>query len=387
MPEIRTITYILRPGSTQEEQWAWENIEEMCRAGEIGKGTRVFLPETNEWALIEDTDLGELLEPGDSQDDVAVAVAETLREDYESTVARIADDRDGVDARLEAARIAIALGLPDEARGHLQDALDAHPFHPRVAGEARRRLSPPKCRELRYLDRPEAAWDDLAAMASWPWSRGPVYALAPWLVLFAVSLLPGGRVSASVISLAWMTILANAAASGSRTVPGLEVVRPGAVRHIVVPALVGIGAVGEVVGVFAAIAWLTARLGVETSRGAVGTIESSPVLAVLLLVSVLVSLPVALPLAIADRKPWHALLVWRWPAVAIRMETEFVTSALLMLAVALVAGAAIGLTASIPVIGNLVAWGTIAFAAPLTAMVVGRLAGRNVHRIDPRRGG
>ena len=45
-----TTYFVLREGSTREEQWTWEEIESLCRSGELSARARIFLPEENRWA-------------------------------------------------------------------------------------------------------------------------------------------------------------------------------------------------------------------------------------------------------------------------------------------------------------------------------------------------
>ena len=82
-----SLFFVLREGATQEEQWSWEDLEDMCRAGEVSGRARVFLPEKNEWVCIAETDLAENLPEDAAAPDAQEQGENPLEADYRSALA------------------------------------------------------------------------------------------------------------------------------------------------------------------------------------------------------------------------------------------------------------------------------------------------------------
>ena len=47
MKTAKTSFYVLPEAATQEEEFTWEAIEEMCRSGQFSADTRIFFPDKN----------------------------------------------------------------------------------------------------------------------------------------------------------------------------------------------------------------------------------------------------------------------------------------------------------------------------------------------------
>ena len=128
--------------------------------------------------------------------------------------------------RLRAADLALALRDVDAARDHYQKALEASPYHPRAAQEAKRKLPPSKWKSLRYLEKPPPVWDTPAAIFTYPYSRGPLYIAVPAVVLAGLLWTVWTAISATVretstptIRMARLLSCWENGGSGGRTTP------------------------------------------------------------------------------------------------------------------------------------------------------------------------
>ncbi|MDH5628462.1 MAG: hypothetical protein OEY69_09235, partial [Candidatus Krumholzibacteria bacterium] len=85
-----TLYYVLREGSTREEQWSWEDIESLRRSGELSGNARVFLPDEDRWALLSETRIGgtDDADPDGGANEAAAARA-ALEEAYQAAIDRI----------------------------------------------------------------------------------------------------------------------------------------------------------------------------------------------------------------------------------------------------------------------------------------------------------
>ena len=135
-----TLYYVLREGSTREEQWTWHDVEQLCRSGELTSKARIFLPNEERWATIEETRLAQAA-TGDAMQPTAEDAEhrDSVEQEDKAVLERIAEDPELLEARLDAATLAAELGHRDDARAHFQTVLHRHPYHARAAQEIHRR--------------------------------------------------------------------------------------------------------------------------------------------------------------------------------------------------------------------------------------------------------
>ncbi len=370
--------YLLRSGSPREEEWSRRQIEAMVAAGELSPDDRVYDPDRDAWVPLGETAFADAF-PRAGDDDADAASAESLEADYAAIVERLEADPSSLELRIEAARLAAGIGDRRAAARHLQAALDARPFHPRVAREVRQRFSPVECRRFRFLDRPEAPWDDLGAMVTWPAGAGPVGLLAPMVVACALLVLvPGGAGAVIVLAGAWSALHARAAACGLERPTWRALVRPARVAAVRVAA--GLAGVAPVVGAFLGVAAVLARIDATVPRGAPAYLAASPVLLVSLATLLVLWMPAALAAAAAAPRPLASVLPWRLVAAAAAMESEYVTTVLLAAVLTFVFGWLGVIGAGVPGMGVLVAAVAVGYAVPVLGAMAGRLGARHVHQ-------
>jgi hypothetical protein len=128
--QTELLYYVLREGSTREEQWSWDDVESLCRSGELTPQARIFLPDDQRWAAVAETRLAETCQaPSDAPvDEEAEAERAEMETAYQDAVERAAGNEDPLEALLDAGALAAQLGLRDEARAHLQSVLHRYPY-------------------------------------------------------------------------------------------------------------------------------------------------------------------------------------------------------------------------------------------------------------------
>jgi len=104
-----TLYYVLREGSTREEQVTWSDAEELCRSGKLTPRARIFLPDEERWAVVEETRLAEVFKAGSSEssgeENDTRAGIET---EYTQALERIETEPDMLEAHLDAGILAEA---------------------------------------------------------------------------------------------------------------------------------------------------------------------------------------------------------------------------------------------------------------------------------------
>lgn len=380
--ETATLYYVLRPGATREEQWTWEEIEDLCHSGDLTGDARVFLPDEDRWARLSETRLGEIVGGVAAGTDApANEERERLEQEYEDAVGRIAsEDDDVLQAMIDAGCVADELGRRDEAREHFQSALHRFPYTARAAQEVRRRFSPAEQRTFRYLERPEPAWEDVGAVVAMPLARGPLYVAVPAAAFFALSWIPGGAIVAAALAFLWaFQVMAYTARGPSRPPdwdrsfhdPVRKLVRPLALMALVVAEwgvlALGIGAIA-MHGVHGTALWTT--------------LTASPVFVVLASIAAVLYLPAAMVSIGGFAGPvTNTLDPRRVVRAIVRMEHEYVYSVVLLVAVVGPVAVMNTVLAGVPVVSNAVAALLVAYAAPMVGLVLGRLLGRTAHLI------
>ena len=378
-----TLYYVLREGSTREEQWSWDDIESLLRSGELTGKARVFLPDEDRWALISETRLGH--GDGESGDDGGEAASQraALEEAYQAAVDRIGLGEGALEALLDAGVLALQLEKRDEARAHFQDVLNRFPYHPRAAQEIKRRFTVPEQRKFRSLDRPAPVWDDLGAAAEMPLARGPLHFFAPALVLGALTFLPYGEFALALLSFLWVFQIMEYTARGASRTPDWNRAWADPVRKILRPMLLMGAVVAQWALLLVGVARLAMLAGGVRGQGVLAYMAESPLFVVLAWVIGALYLPAAtVSTGGFVGSVAKTLDPRRLVRMVGRMEHEYVyTVGLLGVLVAVVAVLR-ALTAPLPVAGNVVFGLALAYALPLAGLILGRLLGRTGHVIS-----
>jgi hypothetical protein len=376
--------FVLREGSTREEQWSWPDIEELCRAGELTPGARIFLPDEDRWAAIGETRLSALFEGRAQRTEAALTGEEQARleQDYREALER-AEQSEGIEAQLDAAILASELGRRDQARAHFQTVLHRYPYHARAAQEVKRRFSKTEQKAFRYLERPAPVWEDLGELAAMPLARGPLYVVVPAALFAALARAPFGAAIATALVFLWAFQVMEYTARGATKPAEWNRSLKDPWRKLARPALLMAAVAGQWVLVLFAIAKiaLLAQGGAATPMWAL--VEKSPVILVIGALVAVIYLPAAMVSIGGFAGPIAKTLdPRRLVRTIVRMEHEYVYSVALITAI----GAALGLVSftlgSIPVAGEVIFGAALAYATPMVGLVLGRLLGRMAHVIE-----
>jgi hypothetical protein len=377
--------FVLREGSTHEEQWSWNDIEALCRAGELTPAARIFLPDEERWAEIRETRLADALAKKSSADADAPADEDVARmeEDYKAALERLESEPDLLEAQLDAAALAAELGRRDEARAHFQSVLHRHPFHARAAQEIKRRYSKAEQRAFRYLERPAPAWDDLGALAGMPLARGPLYVVVPAAAMTLVSWLPAGAALCATLAFLWTFQVMEYTARGATKPAEWNRSFKDPWRKLLRPVLV----MGIVVGQWAAVLLGVAKLAMiaqgQNDASLWTFMAKSPVFLVIASVTGLLYFPAAMVTIGGFTGPVEKTLdPRRLVRTVARMEHEYVYSVVLITALAAIVFAARFFLGGIPVFGALCVCAALAYAVPMGGFILGRLLGRMAHVIE-----
>lgn len=381
-----TLYYVLREGSTREEQWSWEDVEELCRAGELSGRARIFLPEEDRWAAIEETRLAGSLGAGPSRrDDAGAEQRARIEEEYTSALERLEQDPDVLEARLDAGMLAAELGRRDEAREHFQTVLHHFPFHARAAAEVQRRFSKVEQKTFRYLHRPGPVWEDLGEFLRMPFARGPLYVVIPMALFAGLEWLPGGTIMAGALAFLWAFQVMEYTARGATKPAEWNRSFKDPVRKLLRPALLMSTVVSEYLVVMFAVVKVARLLdgGAQQPSSLWQFVMQSPVLLVLGSILGLLYLPVAMvSIGGFTGTVRRTLDPRRLVRTIVRMEHEYVYSVILIALVALLLGVVRWTLGGIPVFGEIIFAAALACAAPMCGLILGRLLGRMGHVIE-----
>ena len=379
-----TLYYVLRDGSTREEQWSWDDIEALHRSGELTAKARIFLPDEDRWALLSETRLGD----GARGDTDAVTTEEAaseraaLEEAYREAVERIGVD-DALEALLDAGALAIQIGRPEEARNYFQQVLNRYPYHPRAAQEIKRRFSPAEQRKFQSLERPAPVWEDLAGAAAMPLARGPIPFFVPAALFAGLAFIPLGGVAITVLSFLWVFQIMEYTARGAVRTPEWDRALKDPGRKLLRPALLMGAVVAQWAVLLVGVALVTMQVGGVKGEPVWSYMAGSPLFVVVVWIVAALYLPAATVStggfvgSVAKTLDPRCLV-----RMVGRMEHEYVyTVALLGVLVAAVAILR-ALTGPIPVAGNVVLGIALAYALPVAGLVLGRLLGRTGHVIS-----
>ena len=379
-----TTYFVLREGSTQEEQWSWEEIETLYRCGELSGRAKIFLPEENRWAELGETRLGpsvrqELETP---QNEASSEATKQLESEYQSACEQVEAAPDDLEARLDAGVIAAQLGRKEEAKDHFQWVLHRFPYHVRAAQEAKRRFSKAELRTFRYLDRPAPIWEDLGDLATMPLARGPLYVVVPAGVIAVLSFLPLGGLLAAGLVFLWMFQVMEYTARGANKPPEWnrsfadpkgKLLRP-ALLMAVVALQLGVIVVAAAKGVM----WIEGVKDLSVWK----YIAASPLFVVAASIAMALYVPAAFVSIGGFAGPvTRTLDPRRLVKTIIRMEHEYVYAVAIVVAIGIVASLVCAIFSGIPILGKLVLGAVLGYVSPAVGLVLGRLLGRVGHVI------
>ncbi len=379
-----TLYYVLREGSTREEQWTWDEIEDLCRAGELSPKARIFLVDEDRWAPLAETRLatvaGQRGRAAVAGDDEART---RLEAEYQAALDRAAVGEDVLEALLDAGSLAAQLGNKDEAREHFQRVLEQHPYHVRAAQEIKRRFSRSEQRSFRYLQRPAPAWEDLGGAAAMPFGRGPLYVLVPAAVFAGLSFLPFGWIATVVLAYIWAFQAMEYTARGSSRPPEWNRALQDPMGKLLRPAGLMAAVVLQWGVLIGGVAWGMRALERNHSVSIWGYLAGSPIFVVVAWVAALLYLPAAMASIGGFSGPVTKTLdPSRLVKSVARMEHEYVYTVLLLAVITGVVALVRALTAGLPVAGEVIFALTLAYAIPLAGLILGRLLGRTAHLIS-----
>lgn len=381
-----TLYFVLREGATQEEQWGWEAIEEMCASGEFSPDTRIFLPEINAWTRAGDTKLKACFGAGADQPQKSEEAVENdedraaLESEYKEAVSRMGVKPGLVDGYIEAGCLAAELDDRDAARRHFQAALDRQPFNARVVQEIKRRFSKAECRDFRCFERETPVWDNLHGLVTYPLSRDIRYPAVATAVTSVCLFIPFGGYAVGVLYFLWCIQVARQTAAGSVSPPLWHSAVADPVRELVLPLVAGALVLAEFLFVFGAIARLSILVSQESAVSVFGYLRNSPILVVLMSAVGIFYLPAAFVMMSNSVGMIVGLLnPVRIVRSAVRMEQEYLISIFMLFAVGLAVGVLRLLTGGIPVLGKVVLAAAIAYTLPIAGFILGRLLDRMRH--------
>jgi hypothetical protein len=380
-----TLFYVLPEGSTREEQLSWSDVEQLCHSGKLTPRARIFLPDEERWATIGETKLSSELNASPAA--LAAEAEDTgragIEEEYKQALERIETEPDMLEAHLDAGILADELGRRDDARAHFQTVLHRYPYHARAAAEVHRRFNKVEQKKIRYLDRPLPVWEDILDLARIPFGRGPLYVMVPTLAFGTLSFVPGGWVAAGAIAFLWAFQVMEYIARGGAKLPDWNRSFNDPWKKLLRPALL----MGAVLAQWLVIVVGAAKIESMVKHGGVESLwtylTQSPVLLVLGSIIGLLYLPAAMVSIGGFTGPVTKTLdPRRLVRTIVRMEHEYVYSALLIGAVAVVLAIVSMTIGAIPVIGDLVFAWALACATPMCGLILGRLLGRMGHVIE-----
>jgi hypothetical protein len=366
----KTTYFILPKGATKEEARTWEEIEAMAGAGLLSADTLIFFPQENDWKPASETTLAPLFEAFHEEGAAEVALDEAAQAEYTALCEEIGHRTDW-NLRVQAADLAGQLGDRDACVEHLNIALVANPYHPRLVQEAHRLLTPPERKKLRFLERPKPAWESIPQVVTFALYRGPKYPAVFAGVLAALSFVPGGLLFISPLLFIWAVEVVR---SEGRIVPMPADFLKDVPTSIIRPVAVGLGLGLEVFGPFLLIA---AALAAGIEDGVITVLGKSPLLLVPMAALALFYVPAAMVLAAHPAVKLKRVLDPRsvFGAIGI-MEQEYLLSLALVLGTfSIWAGISVALS-KVPIAGQVLSAALSVFVLFSAVEVVGRLRTR-----------
>lgn len=381
-----TLYFVLREGSTREEQWTWEEIESLSRSGELTPGARIFLPEENRWAELGETRLAPVAQevtPQRVDAEAEAAEVQKLEAEYTAAQERVETDADDLEARLDAGVIAAQLGRREQAKTHFQSVLSRYPYHARAAQEVKRRFSKQELRTFRYLDRPAPIWEDLSDVATMPLGRGPLYIAVPAVLIALFSFLPLGGVLIAALVFLWMFQAMEYTARGANKPPEWNRSFADPKRKLGRPALLMSIVALQLGVVILGLARVAMAIEGVKGQSTWGYMTASPIFMVIASIVCALYLPAAFVSIGGFMGPVSKTLdPRRLVKTMVRMEHEYVYTVVIIAAIGIVTAIACAIVSGVPVLRNLVLGAVLAYVTPAAGLVLGRLLGRAGHVIS-----
>lgn len=379
---------IIPQGGVKEEFWEWADIEAMCRAGRLSPLSLIFVPDDNSWKKLADTELALCFPKNDERgkkNETPVIGKTGQKEEYESAIQQLHANPGDVGLRLGAAEIALAMGKTDIARDHYQEALENHPYHPRVAQEAKRNLPPSLWRSLKCLEKPPQVWEDPAAVFMFPYSRGPLYLAVPAALVFGLFWTAWTAVPAVLVISLWVIETVRSTSKGETRAPLWDAFMGDPLGRIAKPIGVATAAALEVIAVFAAAAGILVVTRMSDEPNILLVVKKSALLTVLFTTVSMLYLPAVAMLAVAPAARLGSAVNPKVVVRAIRlMEGEYLLSVLfvaLLLAVAWGVGALLG---AVPLVDRAFYAAATVYVLLAGSFVFGRLYARFGDELEKR---
>jgi len=351
----------------------WDDIVAMCQSGQLRPDSMVFFEVENVWKKAGETELAVHFGASASAE-TDVADQDELRGQYEILRREADDSRFDWNRSAQLGEMAAALGDHEAAFKHFQAALERHRYHTMLGSRAKRCLSSEDCQRLSFLSRPDPVWNDLVGLVSYPFSRGPLYLAIPTVVMAALFWLPGVALVGFLLLYLWATEIIRTAAQGDAKPPLWHGLVSTPVDTVLKPLGTALIVAIQVYAPFIIVAMV---LGVLTNEGLGEVIQGSPIMIVLMSTVTLLYVPAVLVIAggtdgdvrrIANPKSVIS--------VVLKMETEYVISVGIILALVSVWGLLSYLFTMIPFAGHVAAVAVGVYALIAGGLVVGRLQSR-----------
>jgi len=379
--QSETRFYIMRQGALKEELLEWDEIVSMCEHGHLTPDTLVFLNVEQEWKKVIDTELERYFDDSEAHltpDIEPVEVnTEERDEQYSELLGRIAESPDNWSLRLQAADFALAAGDRQGAIEQYQAALDAKPYHPRVANDAVRNLTADEQKALRNLKQVGPFWEEPLVLLKYPFQRSYIYPAVLAALLWLSTLATVARFVGGFIAFLWMFHVIRAVASKERRPPMWDVVTGDIVGGLLKPVGALIVLFAEILVPILAFLQILASAGMIEEPNAFAYINESPMLSVGIFTFCAVYLPGAMMLmAGSSEGVWHALNPKRVISAIGVMEVDYMVAVALFFVIAGI-GAAIGaVTWRIPIAGTLPTAVVEAYLFLVMGCALGLLHGR-----------
>ena len=307
--------------------------------------------------------------------------AAAAAEEYSGLCERMRGEPHTIELLTEAAELAFESGDPEAAHAHYQEALDLEPFNGRVRQSIRRRFKQSDRSQFRNIERPAPVWDDLVALVTYPFARGPVYPAVPAGVLFVLSFLPFGMSVGGFLLFLWGYQVMGSAVRGDDQPPMWHRALGDPIREIYLPLGAAIAVVIEYGAAFAALGGLGMFIEGKSDISVASYIAHSPFMIVFIALFALTCLPAVVTLIAFRENPFTALLPQNVFRTGMALGSEYLLTLFLLLAMAFPVAIISILIGGVPVLGNLVGAVALAVTVPIGGFMMGKLLARNEHKL------
>ena len=387
-------------GATSQERRSWADVVEMYHRGELAPDDQVMLPGKEDWVRLADTPLSresardaghnsaperpatpERSAPQQENDSEASLSQESAAREYADLAEKMRGGSVTIEMLIEAGDLAAESGDKEAARTHFQEALDMEPFHGRTRQAIRRRFTPSERKEFRNVERPEAVWDDIGSLLSFPFARGPVYAAVPAGVIFLLSFIPGGGFAVGMLLFLWGYQVVGHVVRGGDSPPLWHRAQSDPLHEIFLPLGAALCVVIEYAAVFAGLA----QVGVMLEGKSVGLVEfisHSPFMLITIFITLIASLPAVVTLIAFRDNPFAAALPNNVVRTAVALGSEYALNLFLILVLAFPIAILKILIGDVPVVGNLIVAVLLAVVTPMVGMMLATMLARNEHSLE-----